>query len=268
MGKIITVASHKGGVGKTTTTLNLGYSLTRLGQKVLIVDSDPQGAMAVASNLKKRTSGGLINILRDNSERNKVVIPTRDKTMAILGIGVNDPEDIFFLEKEARKGNVGKIIRSIGADYDYTLIDAPAGIGTLLTALLSISDSVLMPINSKAIAVKTIPIFLKLTQKIREKLNPNLRLEGVLVTMVDEREENAVMLQQLKGSFPPPILFDTIIPYDSNFESASIRALPVGLLPGGDETARPYMDLAIELKSRELSDKQRGIRDEDVTGLF
>ena len=268
MGKIITVASHKGGVGKTTTVLNLGFSLSRFGQKVLLMDSDPQGAIGITSNLKKRTSKGLINLLKKDAKPEDVIITTKDKTMGVLGIGSLEPEDVFLLEKEARRGTLGKIIRSVAKEYDYAFIDSPAGIGTIVASVLSVSDSVLMPINCRTIAVKTLPSFLKLIQRLRGKINTNLRLEGIVITMTDDMDSGRAVFEEITNSFPPSVIFETFIPLDESFEIASSKAIPVGMLRGGEETAQAYMNLAIEFKKRELSDSTRGAKDEDVEGLF
>ncbi|QTA90072.1 ParA family protein [Desulfonema magnum] len=266
MGKIITVACHKGGVGKTTTALNLGFSLSRFGQKVLLIDSDPQGAMAIASNLKKRTTLGLVNLLKNDALPEDVVVYTKDNLMAIAGNGITEPEDVFFFEREARKGNLGKIIRSIAKAYDYVFIDSPAGIGNIVTALLGISSSILMPIHCRTIAVRTLPSFLRLTQKIREKLNPDLYIEGVIITMIDPQDSE--FCEELRNAVPPSVLFQTVIPFDESFETASVKAAPVALIPGGESAARAYMNLAMELKTRELSGRKKDISDKDVEGLF
>jgi chromosome partitioning protein len=268
MGKIITIASHKGGVGKTTTVLNLGYSLSRFGQKVLLVDSDPQGAIAIVSNLKKRTTKGLMNLLKNESPPGKIIVYTRDKTMGVVGAGELDPEDVLLFEKHARQGNLGKAILSLSEGFDYVFIDAPAGIGTISASLLTISHSVLIPINCRTITVKTLPSFLKLIQKIRKKLNPELKLEGIVVNMAENRETAIAVLEELTTSFPPAVLFETMIPYDESFERASAKSIPVALLRGGEESARYFMDLAMELKKREIADQAKEPGGEDAEGLF
>ncbi len=264
MGKIICVASHKGGVGKTTTVLNLGFSLSRFGEKVLIVDADPQGGIAAASNLKKRTKRGLVDLLRGKTKPDEVVVPTRDKKMSVLGAGATEPEDALFLEKEVRKGAIGKTIRSVSDEFGYTLIDAPAGTGGIVTALLGASDSVLVPITCSALAVRTLPMMLKLLRRIRKRLNPMLLLEGVLVTMLDDRRTSLEIYDEITGEFPASVPFRTVIPYDENFEIASAKSVPVAMLPGADEAARAYVDLTIELKTREMEKRKEDAKNADI----
>ncbi|MEE4356506.1 MAG: ParA family protein [Desulfococcaceae bacterium] len=266
MGKIITVASHKGGVGKTTTTLNTGFSLSRFGQKVLLIDSDPQGGMAMASNLKRKTEKGLIHLLKNEVKPEQVVIPTKDRRMGILGPGITEPEDVFFFEMEARKGNLGKIITVISEKFDYTFVDAPAGLGGIVTSLLSVSSSVLVPVNCSSISVRTLPVFLKLIRKIRAKFNPGLMLEGILMTLTDESDSCTEIFEEMESNFPAGVILDTCIPYDESFERAGLKSIPAGMLKGAEEAAQVYMNLAMELKTREMKGKTKE-GDEDE-GLF
>ncbi len=269
MNKIIVIASHKGGVGKTTTVLNLGFSLSQLGQKVLIIDSDPQGGIAIASNLKKRTTLGVINLLKNNARRKDVLIPTRDKTMSVVGMGAVDPEDVLLLEKEALRGNLGRAVQSLAKGYDYIIVDSPAGMGGLATALLTVSQGVIIPINCRSIVVKTIPGFLKLVNRVRDEFNPSLRIEGMLINMYNSNNPSETEIyNEMMEQFPPAVFFNTLIPYDERVEQASIKAIPVGLLPEASNIARAYIDLATEFKIREIQENRGGVVDEYAEGLF
>lgn len=269
MAKVITVASQKGGVGKTTTVLNLGYSLSRLGQKILVMDADPQGGIAIASNLKKRTTQGLVDILKGQEDPSKLIIPTKDDSMAFLGVGAMEPEEVMYYEKEALKGNLSKAIHAIAQQYETVLIDAPAGAGSIAYALLAVSNSVILPVNCRTMNMKTMAGILKLIQRVKARANKSLTLEGVVFTMMDEQSPYQREIQQeILQSFPPSIFFETVIPYDEMFEWASMRSVAVGMLPDGQEAARPYLDLAMELKVRELQSKMKGASNEDVEGLF
>jgi chromosome partitioning protein len=269
MGRIIAIASQKGGVGKTTTALNLGFSLSRFHGRTLLIDADPQGGMGIASNLKKRTTLGLVNFLRNECKATDIIAVTRDQTMGVVGAGVIEPEDAIFLEEQAANGNLGKAIRILAGDHVYTIVDAPAGVGGLVSSLLSISDGVLLPVTCRNITVKTLPNFLKLIRSVQQKSNPSLRLEGVVITMKDDQSatQNEI-LDQMKLSFPPDVFFRTVIPMDEFFEQASMRAVPVAMISGGGEIARSYLDLAMELKERELQHKTGDESDEDTVGLF
>lgn len=269
MGKIITIASQKGGVGKTTTALNLGYSLSRFGNRVLILDSDPQGGITLATNLKKRTELGLINMLIEGIQPADIVMHVRNNSLAVAGIGRLEPEDVFMLDEFAKNGKLTSAIKSLADGFDYLIIDAPAGVGGLVSSLLVASDSVIPVVLCRALAIKSLPLLLNLVNWIREHLNPDLVLEGVLMTMLDERSEVENKLsQEFRASLPDEIFFRTTIPFQDVFEKASIRSVPVGMLNEGQIAAKQYMDLAWEIKERDLRNRNTGGSDELVAGLF
>jgi chromosome partitioning protein len=256
MPRIITIASQKGGVGKTTTTLNLGYSLSRFGHRVLLVDADPQGGMAIASDLRKRSSLGLVQLVSGRVSAGDVIIPTRDGSMAMMASGVVEPGDALLLEDAAHVGRVPRAIKAIAHGYSYVLLDAPAGIGSVVRALLCASNS--------------LPTFLRLAENVRERDNPGLEIEGALISMRDARstlEEEA--LAQLRAGLPEGVLFNTSIDFDEAFERANQRALPVALLPEAAAATRAFMDLAMELMARERERQAPGGgEDESAQGLF
>lgn len=269
MPRVLTVASQKGGVGKTTTVLNLGYTLARLGTRVLLVDADAQGGMAIASNLKKKTDRGLVHLLRGEASPEEITAVTRDGKMWIVGSGVSTPEDVFFLEERARDGSLEAAIRDLSRGYDHVFLDAPAGVGGTVTALLAASDGVILILHCRNLLLKSLPIFLKLVRHVRTHHNPDLVLDGALVTMWNsESPFEREILSELSESVPDALFFRTVIPSDGRFEEASIKAVPVMLLPEGRETARPYLELALEMKERELLRGVGGESDEHADGLF
>lgn len=269
MGKIITIASQKGGVGKTTTTLNLGYSLSRFGNRVLLLDSDPQGGMTLATNLKKRTELGLINILTEGREPSEIIMRVRDSSLAVAGVGRLEPEDVFMLDEFAKNGRLSAGIKSLAGDFDYMLIDAPAGVGGLVTSLMVASDAVIPVVLCRALAIKSLPLLLNLVNWVRLHKNPGLVLGGVLMTMLDERSEvERELLGEFRASLPEELFFRTTIPFQTVFEKASVRSVPVGMLNEGRDAAKQYMDLAWEIKERELRSRETGGSDELVAGLF
>jgi chromosome partitioning protein len=270
MGKILTIASQKGGVGKTTTTLNLAYSMSRLGGRVLVVDGDPQGGIAVASNLKKKTSLGIVQALRNECDPSEILAYSKDNSLAFVGAGIVEQEDVLFFEDQLNQGNVGNLITGFAEAFDYTFIDIPAGVGALVVSMLKISDRVIMILQPKTISLRTLPSFLKMIHWVIDRFNSSLQLEGVLFTMVNERSSLELnLLGDARKSLPEEIFLKTSIPLDENFEKASMKAMPVAMLGDGQEAARSYMHLAMELKERDLlTAGRRKEEKEHVEGLF
>jgi chromosome partitioning protein len=267
MAKVITVASQKGGVGKTTTALNLGYSLSRFGDRVIVVDGDPQGGIGISTNLRKVTSTGLIQFMRGDCGPADIVMQSKDKAFSVVGIGINGPEDVFALETWGREKKLTQAIATLGENADYVIIDAPAGIGELVHSLFLASDSVLLVINCQIITLKTLPNFFKL-MSYTQKENSSLRLEGILFTMMNKgKAEEAKLFNDFRQTYPEEVFFKTIIPNDALFTRASFKAIPIGLLSGGQRAARYYLDLAMELKERETQFGTGGGEDENE-GLF
>ncbi|MCC6528047.1 MAG: ParA family protein [Polyangiaceae bacterium] len=253
MGTILTIASQKGGVGKTTTALNLGYSLSRLGGSVLVVDGDPQASLGIASNLKQRTKLGLFDVLVGRATPAELVTPTRHAPLAFVGMGSVGPAELPALEEAARDGRLGALVRALATGHDHTLIDAPAGAGAITMALLAASASVILPVQPRALSLKTISAFLKVIHFTRRTENPALSLAGVLVTMFDAaRRADVAAIEEVRATFPPEVMFRTTIPLDDTLEPASLRAVPAWFLPEAERAARSYMDLALELKARAL----------------
>lgn len=265
MGRIVTIASQKGGVGKTTTALNLAYSLSRLGGPVLVVDTDPQGSLTVATNLRKRTGLGLASALRKECAAGDVVMTSRVGGLHIAGAGAADPQEVAAFEQAARSGELCALVKALSAPYAYTVVDAPSGVGCITAALLDASHSIVLPIQPRSLAIKTLPAFVKAVRQARVG-NPRVRIEGILVTMYDQRNAaDQAAMQEIRASFPEELVFRVSVPRDDLFEQASLRCVPAMLLPGGESAARPYFELALELWER---DRVREADDAEVAGLF
>jgi chromosome partitioning protein len=270
MRRTLTVASQKGGVGKTTTVLNLGYSLSQLGHSVLLIDADPQGGMAIASNLKRRTSIGLVQLLLGTHRLDEVRFRSKNSALAAIASGVVGPTEALALESAARDGGLAQLLPIISDGFDYVLIDAPAGVYSVVRALLTASDGVIIPMRCQGLQVKSLPLFLKLVDEVRRRDNPHLSLEGALITMHDDRSAlSQEILAELYEALPEPLFFKTIIRYDEAYERASVRAIPLAMLADAPLAGRAYLDLAIELREREaLRGLNRGEDDESTQGLF
>ncbi|MCC6353606.1 MAG: ParA family protein [Verrucomicrobiae bacterium] len=254
MNRIITIASQKGGVGKTTTALNLGYSMGRFGGRTLVVDLDPQNGMAIASNLRNYTRLGLVDYMKRRSVAEEILAEARDGSMTALGMGDVAPEDIRQLEAAAWDGSLVAALRELGKGYHHVLIDAPAGIGGLVNAALRASDGVVLVASCCPIVLQSMPAFLKLVQHIAAGENPALVLDGILLSMVDRSiPAQERVYGELVAQVPEGALFRSVIPFDAKFQAACLEAVPAVLLPGGEELARIFLDITVELRERELA---------------
>lgn len=269
MGRIITVASAKGGVGKTTTVLNLGYGLSRFAGRVLLVDADPQAGLANASNVRAKNPKGLVELVLDQAGVEDAITTTRDPNLCLTGFGDPDDDALVAFERAASAGRLADAVGRLGLGFDYVLVDAPAGLSGVTRALLEASGGLLIPVQARSLAVKTLPALLRLFQVVRQSANPALELEGVVLTMLDyvSSAEHEIS-QSIRETLPTGALLRTVIPRNGQFERASMEALPVALLPDAERAAKSYLDLALELKSRELSRLPTDKENAGELGLF
>ena len=207
----IAIASHKGGVSKTTTTLNLGYALSKLGKKVLLVDTDPQGGIGFACNLRFITTKGLVTILKGEMGISEARVFIDDsENLAVIGTGIETPEDISYFEEQATSGHLKEVLQTELNEYDYILYDAPVGIGLITRELLAASDSFIHVINCRANTIKSVARLLQLFVWIRKKIKPGLRHAGILITMFDEKNTTEKRyLKLLRSRLPASLFFNT-----------------------------------------------------------
>jgi len=251
MTRKITIASQKGGVGKTAVTINLAYSLRRLGKKVLIVDGDSQGGVATACRQKIINSKGLVQVLKGEDTLAGVAVALDGDELAVIGSGISAPEDIVYFEEQAAAGRLAPLFNNDLDKYDFVLFDAPVGIGAITRELLTTSGSFIQVLNCRAGTVITLSKLLNLYIWIRKNFNPELKIEGILFNMLNsESVIESKIVKQLKSRLPAKLFFDTAIPFDDAFEVASIKALPLEKLKTGHRVARDFMALAVEVDTR------------------
>ncbi|MFH2123728.1 MAG: ParA family protein [Pseudomonadota bacterium] len=251
MSKIIAITSQRGGVGKTSTCLNLGVSLAKTGKKVLLIDTDPQGALAIACNLTRITKKGLTQLLRGEVTEDDIVIQAGKRSLFFVGAGVETPQDVFFLKQECSNGHLGMAIRGLATGYDYILLDTRTGLDNALLQLLVHADSILLPCPCQVSAIKTLPLLLKGIQKIQSEQNPRLTIEGILLTLTEDKDPCALEIrQEIERAFPAGIFFTATIPFLRSFEQAALHAVPVALLKNAPAASQAFDALAEELDAR------------------
>lgn len=255
MGKIISLVNQKGGVGKTTTSINLASSLGLLGKKVLLVDLDPQGNSTTGVGLEK---GELKNSIREaligSCLPKEVILKTKYKNLSIIPATINLAGiDIELLDKVKKDPTFSKgaqlkrVLDDIKDDYDYILIDCPPSLGILTTNALTASNSVLIPVQCEFYALEGIMQLLNTITLARKNLNPKLEIEGVLLTMLDARTILGLDVVENIRSFFKEKVYDTIIPRLIVLAEAPSHGKPIANYNSNSRGTEAYLNLAKEV---------------------
>jgi len=249
MGEIIATASQKGGVGKTTTAVNLSASLAILEKKVLLIDTDPQGSVGDSFGMDKYTIDyGMYEVLVKNVPIVDAIVETRLNGFDIVPANIwGEAEEIAFTQKLENTQLLRSVLDVIKDDYDYIIIDCPPSLGTITINSIVSADSVLIPIQCEYFALKALGRFLKMTREIKSKYNPSLSYRGFLLTMVDEKDSQTnAIINELKRSLKD-LVFKSYIPRDTKVSEAPAHGYPVALLDVGTRGAVAYLELAKEI---------------------
>lgn len=258
MGKIISLVNQKGGVGKTTTSINLASSLGLLGKRVLLVDIDPQGNATTGVGIEKGgLSASLYEALLDTKKVEESIIKTKFKNLSILPSSINLAGiDIDFLNKQkedptfARAKQLKRILDEVKENYDYILVDCPPSLGILTTNALTASDSVLIPVQCEFYALEGIMQLLNTVRMARKNLNPNLDIEGVVLTMLDSRTLLGLEVVENIRSYFKEKVYDTIIPRLVVLAEAPSHGKPIADYNYKSKGTAAYLNLAKEVIER------------------
>ena len=252
MTKIISVTNQKGGVGKTTTSINLASSLGHLQQKVLLIDLDPQGNATMGSGIDKQNCKVTANeVLLGDAEASKAIQQTEVGFDLIASNGDLTIAEVKLLQMIARESRLKNALDTIKSDYDYIIIDCPPSLNTLTLNALVASDSVLIPMQCEYYALEGLTGLLFTVEQINDSINPDLHLEGILRTMYDSRNRlTQEVSQQISNHFPGQV-FDTVVPRNVRLAEAPSHGLPALHYDKHSAGAKAYLVLASELLSRE-----------------
>ena len=249
MVKVIAVANQKGGVGKTTTAVNLAACLAKEGRKVLLVDSDPQGNATSGLGFDKRDVRKCVydNIINDvpmadtlkhTAYENLDVIPA---TIQLAGA------EIELVSLMNREGRLKYALERVKHDYDYVIIDCPPSLGLLTINALTAASSVMIPVQCEFYALEGITMLMNTIQLVQRNLNPALKLEGVVMTMFDSRTNLAQdVVEEVKKYFKTK-MYKTIVPRNVRLSEAPSHGMPVIDYDSKSKGAQVYMELAQEV---------------------
>ena len=248
MGKIISIFNQKGGVGKTTTTINLSAGVGKLGKKVLLIDIDPQGNATSGLGVEKDNGQPIIyDVLVNDVDLKDAIRETTAENVNIIGSN----NELAGLEIElAREGNWENILsnklRDIRDDYDYIFIDCPPSLGILSIIGLVASDSVIIPIQCEYYALEGVSQLFDTIKLVRKGLNPNLEIEGVVLSMFDGRTNLSIqVVEEVKGFFKGKV-YVSLIPRNVRLAEAPSHGLSIMDYDLKSKGAEAYMELAEE----------------------
>jgi len=252
MGKIIAVANQKGGVGKTTTAVNLSSALAIAEAKVLIVDMDPQAnATSGLGFLPHELEKSVYDIIVGQAEIEDVILDTQINNLSLIPSKIDltaaEIELVTVLSRETRLKRHLDIKRG---DYDFIIIDCPPSLGLLTINSLTAADSVLIPLQCEYYALEGLSQLLNTVRLIRENLNPNLKLEGILLTMYDPRNNLSKEVYRQVREYFREDMFKTIIPRNVKLSEAPSYGLPIISYDIRSKGAESYIELAKEVISR------------------
>ena len=245
----IAVVSQKGGVGKTTVSLNLALALAERGHRTLLVDLDPQGGVGHSLAKGDTDLTGLADVLAGQAAARDAVMATSVGNLALLPRGRLDPIDVCDLELMLHApGKLETVLAEAEAGYEVTLIDTPSGLGMPTRAALRVADYVLVPLQTERLALRSIAQLLRVIEHVKATENPRLELLGVLPTMADKRAEPSVAVLVDAWNDLTAVL-DTVVPRHAAFAEASEAGVPLGFLGGPPSPeARRFDMLAAELE--------------------
>ena len=249
MAKIISIVNQKGGVGKTTTAVNLAAALGAMGNKTLLIDIDPQGNSTSGVGINKRdVKNSSYDIIIGNSNVDETIIKTEFKNLFLIASNIDlAAAEIEIVDLEHRESKLKDAILPIRGNYDFILIDCPPSLGLITTNALCLSDSILVPIQCEYYALEGLSQLMNTVRRIKRQYNDRLEIEGVLLTMYDGRLNlTQQVVREVKKYFPKKV-FHTVIPRGVRLSEAPSFGKPIIYFDKAAKGSDAYFSLAKEI---------------------
>jgi chromosome partitioning protein len=259
--RIMALANQKGGVGKTTTAINLGAALAELGQRVLLVDFDPQGGCALGLGIEPSSMDlSIYNALLDrNCDVEDVMQKTSVPGLDLLPSNIDlAAAELVLVQEVAREQTLMRVLAPLRVKYDFILIDCPPSLGLLTINALTAADGVLVPLECEYYALRGMGLLMDSIERIKERLNPRLHVDGIVATMYDSRTlHTREVLARVEEAFGPR-LFETHIRKTIRFAEAPVAGEPILTYAPSSTGAQGYRLLAKEVMKRVATSQSAG----------
>ena len=256
--KIISVINQKGGVGKTTTVINLAAGLSMKGKKILVIDLDPQGNATTGLGLSNKTSSDLTiyNVLNGNKKISEVIQPTNFENLNLVSSNV----DLSGLEVETAgdsrrafklKDELTPILKDSKSLYDYIIIDCPPSLSLLTIMALVASDALVVPLQTEFFALEGLTQLMKTIERIKSNLNPSLEIRGILLTMYDKRNKLSAEVELEARSYFKDKVYNTVAPRNVRLSEAPSHGVPVLIYDKSCPGSKAYFSFTEEFLNQD-----------------
>jgi len=248
---VLSITNQKGGVGKTTTTINLASALAEKGKEVLIIDLDPQGNATTSLGFNRGDQFiSVYEVLMEGMDAKSAIFPTVQNRLSMLPANENLPgAEVELADRPERAYLLKKALGAVNSFYDYILIDCPPSLGILTINALTASDGVIIPMQPEFLALEGLSQLLKTIEIVRERLNPGLEIRGVLFTMYDGRTRLTHEVEdEVRGYFEGKVtVFEAVIPRTVRLAEAPSHGLPITLYASSSNSAEAFRNAATEV---------------------
>jgi len=254
--RILAVANQKGGVGKTTTAINLSTALAAVGRRVLLVDLDPQGNASTGLGVDRNATAGTYEVLIDELPIASAVLPTQVPGLSLVPASIDlSGAELELVMLERREYRLRDAVAGIGPSYDYILIDCPPALGLLTLNALVAADSVLVPLQCEYLALEGLSQLVRTIERVSGAFNPALRIQGIVLTMFDSRNNLSTLVASDVREYFGDTVYQTVIPRNVRVSEAPSHGKPVLFYDFRSAGAQAYVHLAGEILRREEGDR-------------